>query len=246
LQHSNIHTIKFITFLTIIVSSLLSITSTQLKILKAENVELDKQKNILKAIGLDLSKSNMDNIKYEYENRIRNVILDLNGKIINNVKFENLELLENKQTGEIRYFIGSSEYLPAYKSLNPSAFIIPISGKGLWSTLYGYLALKDDYNTVLGITFYKHKETAGLGGEIDKKWFQDNFINKTIYNLSGELISINVIKGKANEVLDSKSLKHGVDGISGATVTSKGVTNLLKRDLKRYKTFFDKKRKINE
>ncbi len=246
MQHSNIHTIKFITFLTIIVSSLLSITSTQLTILQMENVELDKQKNILKAIGLDLSRSNMDNIKYEYQNRISNVILDLNGNIVDNVKFENLELLENKQTGEVRYFIGNSEYLPAYKSLNPSAFIIPISGKGLWSTLYGYLALKDDYNTVLGITFYKHKETAGLGGEIDKKWFQDNFINKTIYNLSGELISINVIKGKANEVLDSKSLKHGVDGISGATVTSKGVTNLLKRDLKRYKTFFDKKRKIYE
>ena len=55
-----------------------------------------------------------------------------------------------------------------------------------------------------------------------------------------------MIKGKASEILDNKSLKHGVDGISGATVTSKGVANLLKRDLKRYKTFFDKKRKINE
>ena len=244
MQHSNINTIKFITILTITVSSLLSITSTQLKILQMENEELDKQKNILKAIGLDLSKSSIDNIKYEYDNRIRNVILDLNGNMLDSIKFENLELLENKQSGEIRYFIGSSEYLPAYNSINPPAFIIPISGKGLWSTLYGYLALKDDYNTVLGITFYKHKETAGLGGEIDKKWFQNNFINKEIYNLSGELVSINVIKGKASEVLDGKSLKHGVDGISGATVTSKGVTTLLKRDLHRYKPFFDKK--INE
>ena len=246
MQHSNVHTIKFITILTIIVSSLLSITSTQLKILQIENVELDKQKNILKAIGLDLSKFNIENIKYEYENRIRNVLLDLNGKIVENIKFENLELLKNKQSGEIRYFIGSSEYLPAYNSINPPAFIIPISGKGLWSTLYGYFALKDDYNTVLGITFYKHKETAGLGGEIDKKWFQDNFINKKIYNVSGELISINVIKGKADQVLESKSLIHGVDGISGATVTSKGVATLLKRDLIRYKPYFDKNRKINE
>jgi Na+-transporting NADH:ubiquinone oxidoreductase subunit C len=105
--------------------------------------------------------------------------------------------------------------------------------------------LKDDCNTVNGITFYEHGETAGLGGEVEKKWFQDNFIGKKIYTVDGELVSIVVVKGKASDVLSDDFINHGVDGISGATITSNGLTSFLLRDLKRYKLFFDKNR-INE
>jgi len=88
-----------------------------------------------------------------------------------------------------------------------------------------------DLNTVKGITFYKHGETPGLGGEIEKKWFQENFIGKKIFNDGGKLMSVSVAKGKAMDE------NHEVDGISGATITSKGVSDFLKNDLLRYIDF---------
>ena len=242
MQHSNFHTIKSISVITIIVSFILSLASTKLGPIQDRNIEIDQKRNILKSIGLDISSYNENNIINEYKSRIKNIILDLKGNLITNINHADLKLIENNQTGQISYFHDQSEYLLAYKSLDPSAFIIPISGKGLWSTLYGYFALQDDYNTVNGITFYEHGETAGLGGEVEKKWFQDNFIGKKIYNENDELISIMVVKGKASDVLNDEFINHGVDGISGATITSNGVTNFLLRDLKRFKIFFDKKR----
>jgi Na+-transporting NADH:ubiquinone oxidoreductase subunit C len=148
--------------------------------------------------------------------------------------------VQNKSTGQIQYYLDNIEYLPAYKASNPESFIIPIAGKGLWSTLFGYFALEKDLNTVKGISFYKHGETPGLGGEVEKKWFQDNFIGKKIFNSSAELISIKVVKGKAGDVLSSDALIHGVDGISGATITSRGVSEFLKNDLLRYEPYINR------
>ena len=224
------------------VSLLLALTSTQLKELQEFNIELDKKKNILKCIGKDLSLMNADAIFKEYESNISNIILKLNGDIAANIASENLESVPNKSTGEVKYFLNNIEYLPAYKSSNPEAFIIPISGKGLWSTLFGYFALEMDLNTVIGITFYKHGETPGLGGEVEKKWFQNNFVGKKIFNQTGELVSIKVVKGKVNDLYSGEALKHGVDGISGATVTSRGVSDFLKRDLLKYEQYLKNNR----
>ena len=234
MQHNNLYTFRFIAIIAFVASLLLALASTQLKELQEFNVELDKKKNILKCIGKDVTLMNVDAIIKEYKSNIRNIILNSNGDITANIASENLESVQNKSTGQLNYFIDNVEYLPAYKSLNPEAFIIPISGKGLWSTLYGYFALENDLNTVMGITFYKHGETPGLGGEVEKKWFQENFVGKKIFDQTGELVSIKVVKGKVNDVYSGEALNHGVDGISGATITSRGVSDFLKRDLLRY------------
>ena len=224
------------------VSLLLALTSTQLKNLQEFNIELDKKKNILKCIGKDLSLMNADAIFKEYKSNISNIILNSNGDIAANIASENLESVPNKSTGEVKYFLNNIEYLPAYKSSNPEAFIIPISGKGLWSTLFGYFALEMDLNTVIGITFYKHGETPGLGGEVEKEWFQNNFVGKKIFNQTGKLVSIKVVKGKVNDVYSGEALNHGVDGISGATITSRGVSYFLKRDLLKYEQYLKNNR----
>ena len=234
MQHNNFYTFRFISILTLVVSLLLALASTQLKDLQEFNVELDKKKNILKCIGKDVTLMKADEIIEEYKSNISNIILKLNGDVVANIASENLKPVQNKSTGQLKYFLDNVEYLPAYKSSNPEAFIIPISGKGLWSTLFGYFALERDLNTVMGITFYKHGETPGLGGEVEKKWFQNNFVGKKIFDQTGELVSIKVVKGKVNDVYSGQDLKHGVDGISGATITSRGVSDFLKRDLLRY------------
>ena len=115
-----------------------------------------------------------------------------------------------------------------------NAFILPISGKGLWSSLYGYFAIDNkNYSTVKGITFYQHGETPGLGAEIAKDWFKSSFIGKEIYS-DNNIKSILVLKaGQA----DPDNL-YEVNGISGATITGRGVEVLLKRDLLRYENYF--------
>ena len=103
--------------------------------------------------------------------------------------------------------------------------ILPIYGKGLWSTLYGFIALEGDLNTVAGITFYEHKETPGLGGEVDNPKWKATWNHKLLRDQSGEL-KIEVIKGEVTA--GSASAIHQIDGLSGATITSRGVSNAVR------------------
>jgi len=119
------------------------------------------------------------------------------------------------------------------------SYCIPISGYGLWSTLYGFLALAEDRNTVVGITFYKHGETPGLGGEVDNVSWQQGWRGKTILDDRGEVVSITVKKGTVDPNIEREK-KHMVDGLSGATITCNGVTRFVKKDLDTYEPYFAK------
>ena len=224
----------FILSLTIVCSLLLSLASEGLRSLKEKNVEIDKKKNILNAIGLNItSLSNSDIDKY-FLNNIDTLIIDIDGEINNILTIPDLVAIENNQTGEVKYYNNDNEYLTMYADNSRNVVVLPISGKGLWSTLFGYFAIDSrNYSTVRGITFYKHKETPGLGGEVSKKWFQSNFIGKEIY----ENNNLNSVKVAKAGYADENSL-YEVDGISGATITSNGVTTFLLRDLKRYEKYF--------
>ena len=143
-------------------------------------------------------------------------------------------------------FVNANEYLDGVK--------IGVLVGSFLSTIFGYIALNPDTDSVLGIQFYKHGETPGLGGEVEKKWFTDNFINhpmkksngeiefvpKKIRDENGKIISITVIKGGVDYSDSNKSAIHQVDGISGATVTADGVTDFLLEDLLRYEKTLDK------
>ena len=228
----------FILTITIVSSFFLSLASEGFKEMKKKNVEIDKKKNILSAIGVAIDNFTVDDVDEYFKSNIDSLIIDIDGLIVDNISIEDLNEVENKSTGEVRYFYENKEFLPLYVETKENVIIMPISGKGLWSSLFGYFALDaDNYSTVKGITFYAHAETPGLGAEISKKWFQDNFVNKEIYE-KNNLKSIAVAKGKADE-----NSKYEVDGISGATITSNGVTTLLSRDLKRYEPYFYKNRR---
>ncbi|MEQ8835415.1 MAG: NADH:ubiquinone reductase (Na(+)-transporting) subunit C, partial [Lacipirellulaceae bacterium] len=101
--------------------------------------------------------------------------------------------------------------------------VIPIYGKGLWSTLYGFIALEKNINTVDGITYYEHGETPGLGAEIQNPDWQAKWVDKSVYD-DGE-VELAVIKGAVDET--SETAAYQVDGLSGATITSNGVTNMI-------------------
>lgn len=105
--------------------------------------------------------------------------------------------------------------------------ILPVKGYGLWSTLYGFISLEPDLNTVAGITFYEHAETPGLGGEVDNPNWKSGWKGKEVYAGSvGGDVALTVIKGKVDA--NTPEANHKVDGLSGATLTARGVDNLVK------------------
>jgi|TARA_E500000331_G_C17156222_1_gene669670 Na+-transporting NADH:ubiquinone oxidoreductase subunit C len=111
-----------------------------------------------------------------------------------------------------------------YRNNELKTLILPVRGYGLWGTLYGYLALDSDLNTIVGLEFYKHKETPGLGAEVDNPNWKKLWNGKKVFDENG-LVQISVIKGFSNP--QSADYSYEVDGLSGATITSKGVSNLL-------------------
>jgi Na+-transporting NADH:ubiquinone oxidoreductase subunit C len=226
----------------VIASAALSLAVSVLKEKQDENVELDIKKNILKALAISekpLSTSDekaeyygalqADDIRKLYSTYVSELVVDVKGG-----------KLEGKSAAEAD---GKNE-LPVYlkkENGDIQAYCIPTSGKGLWSTIKGYLALEADLNTVLGITFYSQGETAGLGAEISQGWFQERFSGKKILGADGSLKSITIAKGEVPK--GSPEEAHQVDGISGATMTGNGINVFLRKDLERYQKFFDSARR---
>jgi Na+-transporting NADH:ubiquinone oxidoreductase subunit C len=228
-QHSNAYTFRFAAMVTIVCSVLLAGAATLLKPRQDENKLLDKKKNILISVGIipvNGDSFTRSEINETYAKKIKELVIDLKGNIVEDKNPSDLD--PRKDT----------EMLPIYENMEGeeiNAYVIPVSGKGLWSTIYGYLAIAPDGSTVKGITFYSHGETPGLGGEIEKKWFTDNFIGKKITDKDGNIVSIDIVKGKVDP--NSNNAIHEVDGISGATLTGRGVANFLKKDLQTYEPF---------
>jgi len=225
------YTFMFALAVCVVCSFFLSLVSEGLRSKKERNVELDIKANILKAVGLRdplEKKATFDQIEDTYSAKIQEWVIDENGKIV-----------EDKRVADIQE---GEELYPLYvykEGKTITAYAFPIIGNGLWSTLYGYLALEPDAKTLRGITYYNHGETPGLGAEIDKDWFQDNFKGKSIWDVKKEeLWPVAVIKGKVEGQVSGETADHYVDGISGATITSKGVTEMIDRELRKYEPFF--------
>ena len=253
MENSQIKTYIFMGVVTLVSSILISYSYSALEERSKRNVKFDIQRNIIKSTGLDITELSQEEIINHYKKNIIEIILDENCNKVNNVIWSDLISFEDKKSG-ITYFINKKDqiqfsgvedkeknqtvnkYLPLFYHSSKKVYVFPISGKGLWSTLFGFLALDNDKNTVEGITFYKHKETPGLGGEVDKEWFQSNFKGKKIFNSNDELVSVKVIKGQVSQLPNEKK-ESAVDGITGATITSRGLSAFLLRDLKRYENF---------
>ncbi|MEY2949530.1 MAG: hypothetical protein RLZZ248_731, partial [Bacteroidota bacterium] len=112
-------------------------------------------------------------------------------------------------------------------------YVVPLRGAGLWNAIWGYIALKEDKNTIQGAVFDHVGETAGLGAEITQQWFQDRFKDEKVFNEAGELVGITVSKTN-NDPKDTDKNDHEVDAISGATITGDGVTNMILERLTHY------------
>jgi Na+-transporting NADH:ubiquinone oxidoreductase subunit C len=119
-------------------------------------------------------------------------------------------------------------------------YIIPLYGKGLWDDIWGYVSLKSDMNTIHGIKFDHKGETPGLGANITEKWFEQRFIGEKIFDQNGNFTGIDIVKNWKDE---TNKDDHKVDAISGATLTSNGVEDMINERLKHYVPYFKKQQK---
>jgi len=153
------------------------------------------------------------------------------------------------------YLNPTEEEVNAKKQSKVEGYVIPVNGMGLWDEIYGYLAIKTDGNTVIGISWYDHKETPGLGGNISEPAWQSQFPGKLIFQESSDgqtdfrtaTIGLTVVKGKVSEVLgNSPKAKSAVDGMAGATLTGNFVTDAYKNVLTAYRPFLMQVHEENE
>jgi len=198
----------------------LTAASTGLKGFQQKNVAMDRQKNILKSVGLidENTGYTHEEINKLYTDNIKCMWVDSKGSIIKKGQ---------KAKKELHVYI----YM---KNDRIESYIIPIDSRGLWGRILGYLALKNDGSTIAGFTVYKHSETPGLGGEIEKRWFQKNFEGKKIVSRTGNFLSISIAKGGLADTVPDDKRMNVVDGISGATLTGKYLTTGLKGILLEY------------
>ena len=223
--NKNSYTLGFAAIMVIIVAALLSIAAIVLKEPQERNVELEKKQNILRSVGIEVSREESERVYYNYIKE--ELVIDNKGEIKEGIAFD-VDLAK-----ELKKDI-SEQNLPLYIAEvdGEKKYVIPLRGKGLWGPIWGFIALNEDLNTVYGAIFDHSKETPGLGAEINKGSFQDPFKDKTIFE-GIKFTSIVVIKSGAEDK------NHAVNGISGGTITSNGVSDMIKERLERYLPYFE-------
>ncbi len=226
----------------LVCSILVASAAVALKPKQQENMKLDKIKNILAASGMEVKNGDF---KSAYNKYFKSAIIEINtGEILPEEKYDailnvnsfdiaslasnpkyGMNIPANKDLADIKKM---PKYMLIYKVVKDGEvdqFIFPMYGKGLWSTMYGFLALDKDLKTVRGLTFYQHGETPGLGGEIDNQRWKESWKGKTAFNDQNEIV-IQVIKSIVDPSDPEKNSK--IDGLSGATITTRGVDDLVK------------------
>ncbi len=221
-KNSNVYTIIYASVMVIIVAFLLAFVSSSLKERQDKNVELDKMKQILSS--LNVSADEMSDPEAAYAKYVKaDQLLDMDGNVISeNGGFA----IESKKI---------AEELPLYVcDVNgETKYVAPLYGAGLWGPIWGYISFNADKKTVFGTYFSHEGETPGLGAEITTPAFQSRFEGKTLQENGNVKISV-VKNGKVSD--DSCE----VDGITGGTITSKGVNAMLHDCLSKYANFFNK------
>jgi len=247
-MYSNAYVFRYAAIMVILVAAALASVAMLLKPAQDRNVAIERMRNILAAANIEATAENAIELYNKYI--VEEEALNPQGEVVGVYKGQNLE------KGDIRPFEinlkeelykqtkGNEYVLPLYiANVNGKRlYIFPMLGRGLWGPVYGNLALEEDFNTVAGSMFGHDKETPGLGAEIELPPFEMQFIGKKIFDDNGNFTSIKVLKG-ASEILTPDQLVHGVDAISGGTITSNGVSEMIKSNLTNYLEYI-KKQKI--
>jgi len=245
-MYTNGYIFRYAGIMVIIAAALLSTAAMLLKPFQERNVAIDKMGGILASAQIEnVDASNAIDLFNKYVKE--EIVIDQDGNVVDAYKQGNMEdgkafkidmkkELYQKSKGE-------PFELPLYviEKDGKKLYIIPVRGVGLWGPLWGNMALNDDLNTVIGVTFDHKGETPGLGAEITTEAFTKQFVGKKIFDNNNKFTSILVVKGGIGKLPENQRI-HGVDAISGGTITSNGVGDMLDNVLSSYLPYLQKNR----
>lgn len=220
--------------LCLVCSVLVSSAAVLLKPIQERNKVLDRKKNILRAAGLLTTDADIEALFKQIESQVINLAT---GKVDEGVDPKTFDArkaaddpaqsvaiptdqdfakIKRRAKDSLIYLVKDGERI--------KSIILPIHGRGLYSTLYGFIALRSDGRTIEGLSYYEHGETPGLGGEVDNPRWREKWVGKRIYDDNGEL-KFQVVKGGVDT--SRPEAQYQVDAIAGATLTSRGVNNMM-------------------
>jgi Na+-transporting NADH:ubiquinone oxidoreductase subunit C len=242
-RDKNSYTLLFAIGMVIIVGTLLAAIDSSLKERIETNKILEKQQNILYAIGVNDNEGSSvrfiskDQAPSQFNKYIVNQIYIQGGKIVED---EEAYLIEVKKEKSLAKDSSYDRRLPLFiaKKDGKKYYVAPIRGKGLWNAIWGYVAM--DENMIIQGAYFDHQaETPGLGANINQRFFMDDFIGENLLDSNGNFRGITVYKKNLdprNEIKDDNE----VDAIAGATITGDGVSAMIKSDLRLYVPYFKK------
>lgn len=228
-KQSNVYTIVYITVMVVIVGAALAFTAMSLKDRQLENADADKMKQILQSVHIATERATVVDEFHRYITS--STVVNDKGEIIDGVEAFSVNVAQEAKKA------AADRLLPVYICTLPEGgkkYIIPLAGMGLWGPIWGYVALDADGSTVYGAFFDHQGETPGLGAEITKPQFTDQFNGKEMFK-NGTFLPVSVEK-KGQAPVDTRDY---VDGISGGTITSKGVSSMLDDCLRPYKAYLE-------
>jgi len=237
-------TFGFAIIMVVVVGALLSLAAMGLKPFQKENLKQEQMKNILGSVGIEVEMSEASTNFDKFI--VKRIMLDSDGNVLNEKSGQIATLANDGQDAfdadpfnvdikkEYRGLASSERRYPLFicEKDGQTLYIVPMVGKGLWGPIWGFISLKDDLNTVYGANFDHKTETPGLGAEINTSLFTDQFKDDRIFDEKGEFTSIAVKKSATGDN------PHAVDGITGGTITSVGVSEMVERTLKVYVPYF--------
>ena len=230
--NSNTYTFIYAIVMVVVVATILTLVAVGLQPAQRKNIELEKKKSILAALNIE---STTDNVESLYDKHI----VDLYAVNTKGEKIEGADAFNIILKDELKKPVSEQEW-PVYVAVTKDGepkFVLPLYGKGLWGPIWGYFALNDDMNTVFGVNFDHKSETPGLGSEINTKKFQEQFVGKQIFDENQKFVSIATLKVETSDNL------HAVDAISGGTITSNGLSDMIETCLSAYLNFIEKNKK---
>jgi len=230
---SNKYIFIYSSVMVILVAAALAVASIGLKPYQESNIRIEKMRNILQSVNVSVEPKQAEE---QFKKLVTgSFVVNNKGEKVDGIAAFEVDLYDElKKAPEDRHW-------PVFVAKNENGeklFIFPMRGKGLWGPVWGYISLKEDLNTVAGSMFDHKSETPGLGAEINTEDFQQQFIGKKIFDEDNRFTSILVKKGGAQP-----NDQHAVDAISGGTITSDGVTAMIRDCLKEYTAFFKSERK---
>ena len=228
-KESNSYTIIYSITMVVVVGTILAALSIILKPAQDANAVIKKKMDILAAVGITAQRTTADKLYTKHIVSAKSIVIDKDGELRVGIDPFNVDIQAQYKNKTLKPSDFNYPLFVAINAKGDTNYIVPVVGVGLWGPIWGYLSLKDDRKTISGASFDHKTETPGLGAEINQPFFEDRWIGEEVTESGFTVVKDN-----------SGSEPGKIDGITGGTITSKGVEEMMNRCMPIYLSYFTK------